>query len=445
MKGGTDINDILRTHASMIVSEAISAVEPSSCVLRALERENNWLEVDGRKYDLLSYHHIYLVGFGKAAVPMTDALERLLGDYVTEGIVITKYGYGGKLKYSQVFEGGHPIPDEKCLLAAKKVEKLIKRAGTDDLVFFLISGGGSALLTLPRDGISLDDIMKMTDALLRAGATIDEINIVRKHLSSVKGGGLAKIAYPANSVSLILSDVVGDSLEIIASGPTVPDTSTFEDFYNVLQKYNIQPPPAVYELLQRGLSGKEEETPKLGDSVFDRCQHVLVGNNSLALSAAEEVAKELGYNTLVLTSCLTGEAREVAKVFGAIAQEERSNKKPISPPVCVLAGGETTVTVLGDGKGGRAQEFSLSFALEARGLDDVVMLAAGTDGTDGPTDAAGAFADGTTVKRGEEKGLDASLILSKNNSYAFFAELGDLFMIGPTGTNVMDIYVLLVA
>ncbi|MBN2109843.1 MAG: glycerate kinase [Methanosarcinaceae archaeon] len=438
------MSEDLNCDARKIVSHAICGVDPYSCVHRAVRKEHDSLYIGGMSFDLASYQNIYLVAFGKASVAMSRAIEEILGDKLSEGCAITKYGFAGPLTIVKLMEAGHPIPDENGVIAAKQISSFLGRTGPKDLIFFLISGGGSALLTLPRKGISLQDMVNLTDRLIRIGASIDEINTIRKHLSAVKGGGLAKMAYPSESISLILSDVVGDPLDVIASGPTVPDTSTFEDFQEIVTRYNLNLPPAVQGLLENGLEGVVEDTPKHDDPVFGRCHHFLVGNNSLALIEAEKKAVELGYNTLLLTSSLVGEAREVARVLASIAREERKMSRPLTLPACILAGGETTVKVMGKGKGGRCQEMALSFAIEAHGLEDILFVPMATDGNDGPTDAAGAFADGYTIEKGRNLHLDARAMLGQNDSYNFFRETGDLLITGPTGTNVMDVYVLLV-
>ena len=310
----------------------------------------------------------------------------------------------------------------------------------------MISGGGSALLIAPVHDISLEDKQNTTKLLLACGATIHEFNAVRKHLSRAKGGRLAQMAYPATVTSLILSDVVGDDLDVIASGPTVPDSSTFDDAAQILKDYGIwdQLAPAVRNHLAKGASGQIEDTPKSDNVVFQQCSQVLVGTNLQALKAAGREAQRLGYRPLILSSKVEGEAREVAKFYTAIAREALSSQNPLKPPVCVLAGGETTVTLTGEGRGGRNQEFALAAALTIAGLDNVVVLSGGTDGTDGPTDAAGAIADGTTVARALEKGLDPKDFLRRNDSYNLLQKLEDLLMTGPTRTNVMDMYMLLV-
>ncbi|WP_319506788.1 glycerate kinase [uncultured Methanolobus sp.] len=434
----------MRNDANSILSEAISAVDPSACIYRAVNKDGRDIVINNCSYDLSRYDNIYAIAFGKAAISMSKAIEDILGDSLTDGIAVTKHGFGGSLLKMKVYESGHPMPDDHSVAAGKTVHSFLERTGERDLIFFLISGGGSALITLPRKGVTITDIVKLTDSLMRAGATIDDLNTVRKHLCSIKGGGLAKMAYPSQSVSLILSDVVGDPLDVIASGPTVPDTSTFSEFNEIVERYDLKLSPAVSGLLEDGLEGVIEETPKLGATVFERTSHYLVGNNALALQEAQKKASELGYNTMVLSSSIVGEAREVAKVFASIAREERLRGTPLPLPACILAGGETTVTMKGKGLGGRCQEMALSFGIEVSDLEGVLLLAAGTDGNDGTTDHAGAFADGDTVQRGKDLQIDARHELYDNNSYVFFKETGDLITTGPTGTNVMDIYMVLV-
>jgi hydroxypyruvate reductase len=310
----------------------------------------------------------------------------------------------------------------------------------------LISGGGSALLIAPVGDISLEDKQNATKLLLACGATIHEFNTVRKHLSRAKGGRLAQMAYPATVTSLILSDVVGDDLDVIASGPTVPDSSTFDDAEQILKGYGVwdQLASTVRSHLAKGSADQIEDTPKSDNAAFQKCSQVLVGTNLQALKAASKTAEILGYRPLILSSKVEGEAREVAKFYTAIAREVLSSEYPLKPPACVLAGGETTVTLKGEGRGGRNQEFALAAALAIAGLDNVVVLSGGTDGTDGPTDAAGAIADGTTVARALEKDLVPKDFLRRNDSYSFFQKLEDLLMTGPTRTNVMDVYMLLI-
>jgi hydroxypyruvate reductase len=321
----------------------------------------------------------------------------------------------------------------------------LKELNARDLLIVLISGGASALLPAPVEPITLSDKQQTTDLLLRAGADITELNTVRKHLSALKGGNLAALAYPATTISLVLSDVIGDRLDVIGSGPTVPDSSTFSDAFAVIQKYKLtrRIPKAVRRRLEAGAAGKAPETPKPGDPLFRNVHNVVIGSNRLSLEAAAGQAKALGYRTLILSSTMQGEAREVARVHAQILREVHLSGHPLRRPACILSGGETTVTVTGSGKGGRNQEFALAAAIDIAGLNDALVLSAGTDGTDGPTDAAGAIATGDTVKRAAALGLDARKHLCTNDAYPFFDALCDLIRTGPTGTNVMDIHLLL--
>jgi hydroxypyruvate reductase len=324
--------------------------------------------------------------------------------------------------------------------------RLAQQAGERDLVLCLLSGGGSALSPAPPPGITLKEKQQLTGLLLECGATINEINTLRKHLSRLKGGQLARCAAPATLITLVLSDVVGDRLDVIASGPTVPDPSTFAECHEIIAQYALAErlPGSIRTYLQRGLSGDIPETPKAQDPVFARCQTVIIGSNRIALQAACAEAQALGYATLVLSSSVQGEAREIARFYAAIGREIRDSGMPLPPPACILSGGETTVTIQGAGKGGRNQEFALAAALDIAEWDGIVVLSGGTDGTDGPTDAAGAVADGQTLSRAQALGLDAESYLKRSDSYPFFAALDDLLMTGPTGTNVMDIYLVLV-
>jgi len=437
----------LRADALKIFQQALRAVDPEKILSDHLSLNKDILRVGKKKYSLSQVERIFVVGTGKASAPMAANLEKILGPRIQGGWINVKYGHGRKLKRIHIQEAGHPLPDGKGLEGSREIIRMLKDLTAKDLVIFLISGGGSALLPLPVSGITLEEKQKVTQLLLRCGASIQEINTLRKHLSLLKGGGLAKRAYPATLISLILSDVIGDPLEVIASGPTVPDSSTFADCARILDKFNLwgEIPPAAAEHLREGLKGNREETLKEGDPAFARVQNVIVGNNLLAMKAAREKARELGYRTLTLSSLIEGETREVARVHAAIAKEVVLSAQPLPPPACILSGGETTVTLKGQGKGGRNQEFSLSAALEIDGWKDVALLSAGTDGTDGPTDAAGAFADGQTIRRGKEKGLDARAFLNENDSYSFFEKLGDLLITGPTGTNVMDLRIMLIA
>lgn len=434
----------LREDAITILKSAIEAVEPASAVKKALVRKENVLHMGDHQYDLDTFENIYVIALGKASVSMAAAIEDILSDKILEGIAVTRYGSINHLQQLQVYEASHPIPDENSVKAAEMTKNILSKTSENDFVIFLISGGGSSLFALPRKDISFKEFVKMHENILSSGATIKEVNIVRKHLSTVKAGGLAKMAYPAQSISLVLSDVVGDSLDIVASGPTVPDSSTFEDFNEIIERYNIKLFPSISRLLEDGLNGLIDETPKADDPVFDLCYSKLIGTNCFALDAASTKATFLGYNSLLLTSYVTGESKEIVKIFSALARNERYHSQPIALPACILAGGETTVSLNSNGKGGRCQEMALSFAIEAGGLKNILFLAAGTDGIDGPTDAAGAMADGNTIHNGEEFGLDARDMLESHDSYNYFNTIGDLIKIGETGTNVMDVYILLI-
>ncbi|MGB7951348.1 MAG: glycerate kinase [Candidatus Binatia bacterium] len=435
----------LRDDAIEIFRAGLKAADPVDAILRHVTLTGNRLQVGAKYYDLNHYNTIYLVGAGKASARMAQAMEQILGDRLS-GVVNVKYGHAVPLKSVKVSEAGHPLPDAAGVQGTLEILGLLQRRDERSLVLFLISGGGSALLPCPADGLTLDDKQQTTQVLLECGATIHEINAVRKHISRVKGGRLAKAAYPAVVVSLILSDVVGDSLDSIASGPTVPDSSTFSDCLRVIERYRIQAklPPPVRSFLERGAKGELEETPKPADPVFQRVQNLIVGSNRLALSAAKEKAEELGYRGLILSSLIQGETREVAGIHTAIGKEILATGNPVPRPACVISGGETTVTIRGGGLGGRNQEFALAAAMEIADLEGIVLLSGGTDGTDGPTDAAGALVDGTTLQRAKTKGLDPERHLQNNDSYHFFKPLEDLIVTGPTFTNVMDLRLVLV-
>ncbi len=424
-----------------VLQAALDAVDPAAAIKRFVRRQGNQLIVEGHSYDLAALEHIYVVGAGKAGAPMAQAIEEILGDHITAGALNTKYEHALPTKHISLTEAGHPIPDKAGVEGSRRIAQLLHQAGERDLVLCLISGGGSALMTLPVEGVTLDDMQALTDALLRAGANIVEINAIRKHLDQLKGGKLVRLAAPAQVVSLILSDVVGNPLDSIASGPTVPDTTTFADAWELLQRYGLlgQIPPNIEAYLRRGLEGEIEDNPGVGSPLFERTQNVIVASNDLAAEAAQQAANELGLHTLLLSTYVEGEAREVAKVFAAIGKEIRAAGRPVSRPGCVIAGGETTVTVRGDGKGGRNQEMALAAALAIQGLDDIAIVCLATDGTDGPTNASGALAEGDTVARARAMGLDPWEHLQRNNAYPFFAALGDLLLTGPTHTNVNDL------
>lgn len=438
--------DRLRRDAEDIFKTAVGAVDSLQSVKDHLARRGNRLELEDRTYDLSDWNDVYVVGAGKASAAMAQAVEEVLGKFLTDGMVNVKYGHTRPLDIIRCNEAGHPVPDEAGLKGSQQIVQLLKQTGERDLVICLISGGGSALLPLPAEGLTLEDKQLLTQELLRCGATIREINALRKHVSRVKGGRLARLAYPSTLITLVLSDVIGDDLESIASGPTVPDGSTYQDCLDVVDKYSIGNtiPASVLTYLKKGAQGKHGETPKAQDPAFQRTQNVIVASNTLALRAAARKADELGYNSLILSSSIEGETREVAKVHAAIAREIKKTENPVRRPACVISGGETTVTIRGKGLGGRNQEFVLSAIIEIDGLEDVVVLSGGTDGTDGPTDAAGAVGDGMTVQRARAAGLDPGFYLGDNDSYHFFEPLGDLLVTGPTFTNVMDLRVVIV-
>jgi glycerate 2-kinase len=436
----------MREHARRIFAAGLRAAEPEAAVSRACRREGDRLVIGDERLDLSRFKRIHAVGAGKASAPMAGALEAILGDRLAGGLVNVKYGHTRALDRIELVEAGHPIPDEDGMRGAERMLDLLAGLDSSDLVFCVISGGGSALLPLPQPGISLADKQETVKILLSCGASIHEINAVRKHISRIKGGQLARAAYPATLISLILSDVVGDDLDVIASGPTVPDSRTFRDCVAILDAHRIgaRMPASVFRHLQAGLEGKVAETPKPGEAVFARTHNLVVGSNLEAIRASEQEAIRLGYRTLVLSSMIEGETRHVARMHGAIAREIVKSGRPIKAPACILSGGETTVTITGSGKGGRNQEFALAAAIDIAGKGPIVVLSAGTDGTDGPTDAAGAFADSATVAHARAAGLDPRVFLDNNNAYNFFKPLGDLLTTGPTNTNVMDLRIMLV-
>jgi len=436
----------MRRHAMEIFQAALSAVDPVAAVLNYVKQKDDGIQIGEHRFEFKDYDRILVVGAGKAGAPMAKALEDLLGDRVADGVIVVKEGHGLSLKHVRVLEAGHPVPDERGIRGAEDILSLVNEAGERDLVLCVISGGGSALLVAPAPGVCLADKQEVTRSLLACGADIHEINTVRKHLSRAKGGGLARYAHPATVVSLILSDVVGDDLNVIASGPAVPDTSTFADAREVFKKYDIwhNLPQSVQTRIQQGLDGDIEDTPKTGDDIFRKCYSELVGTNIQALIAASKAARGKGYQSLILSSTVEGEAREVVKMFAAFAKEVRNSANPISAPACILCGGETTVTLQGSGKGGRNQEFALASAMIIDGMENIVVLSGGTDGTDGPTDAAGAVADNRTMARARAQNLDPLDFLRRNDAYHFFQALDDLIITGPTRTNVSDVYMVLV-
>jgi len=377
---------------------------------------------------------------------MAMAIEDLLGSMISKGMINVKFGFTEKLGITEIVEAGHPLPDLKGVEGTRRIIDFLEKADEKDFIFSLISGGGSALLPQPAGDITLEEKQEVTRNLLECGASIDEINAIRKHISSSKGGQMARVSFPATILNLMLSDVVGDKMDVIASGPFVPDKSTFKEVWDILEKYGLKDiPGTILEHLRAGLDGRIPETPKANESVFENVFNFIVGSNIIALEAAREKAEKMGYQTLILSSMVEGETREVARVHAAIAKEIVKTGHPISSPACIISGGETTVTIHGKGMGGRNQEFCLSAALDLVELPPrVVILSGGTDGNDGPTDAAGAMVDPYTVRRGKELGMKAIDFLTNNDAYHFFEKTNDLLMTGPTNTNVMDVRLVLV-
>ena len=426
---------------------ALKAADPRGIIESKVQLKEGLLTINKHPFDLKKYNNIFVVGGGKASGLMAEALEIILKDRITDGTLNVPYASGcHKVRRIKLQEAGHPVPDEAGVKGTRRMLHLVNQADENDLIICLISGGGSSLMPLPRDEISLQDKKMVTDALLNSGAPINEINAVRKHISDFKGGWLAKKAYPATVINLLLSDVVGDPLDVIASGPTVPDTTTFQDAIKVLKKHTLwnKIPESVKKTLLNGEKGQVSETPKAHDAAFKRVYNFIVGNNRSASFAAYDELRDAGLNTLFLTSYMEGEARHVGRMFAAMVREIVSSGKPISRPSGIVAGGETTVTVVGEGAGGRNQEIVLGAALKIDGVKGAVIASISTDGVDGPTDAAGALADGKTILRSRELALNAEEFLADNNSYAFFSKLSDLIFTGPTGTNVNDISVIVV-
>ena len=436
----------LRKSARGIFDAAVRAVDPAEAIRRHLTRDGERLTIGNERVDLGAVRQIVVVGLGKAGAPMAAAVEEILGPRIARGVVVTKYGHVQPTRVIRIHEAGHPVPDDAGMAGARAALDHVTGLGAEDLVLVLISGGGSALTPAPVEGITLAEKQSLTKALLACGADIREMNTLRKHISRIKGGQLARAAAPARVFTLILSDIVGDPLDAIASGPTVPDPTTYADALGILDKYRIRNeiPVSIRTHLEAGAAGRIPETPKPDDPLFGRVKSVMVASNIQALEAARAEAQRAGFQAIILSSFIEGETREIARMHAALALEVRSSGHPAKPPVCLITGGETTVTLRGKGKGGRNQEFALAAALDIAGLRAVVVLSAGTDGTDGPTDAAGALADGDTVSRALGLGLKPRAVLDGNDAYPFFERLGDLVITGPTRTNVMDVRLILV-
>lgn len=430
-----------------IYDAAVQAASPHNAVLASVSLRPSGkkllLKTRNTSVDLNRFKRVFAIGAGKAVCPMAGAIEAVLGKRITAGLVVTKYGHGKRLKRIVVREAGHPIPDKNGVEGAKEILEMAEAAGEDDLVVFLLTGGASALLPAPAFGLSLSDKQRASSLLINSGASIDEINAVRKHLSLIKGGRLALAAHPATVLTLIVSDVVGDDLSSIGSGPTAPDGSTFSDALGIVGSYGLagRMPVKVMEALRKGASGALPETARAGDEAFRRVSNVIVAGNLTALQAAAGAARQMGLRPVLLSSTVTGNTREAAGFFASVLCEIKNSGNPVKRPACVLMGGETTLRVTGKGLGGRNQEFALALALALKGEAGIHALAAGTDGTDGPTDAAGAFALPDTLEKARALGMDPLAFLDQNDSYNFFKGTGGLLVTGPTGTNVMDIAV----
>ncbi|MEW6417672.1 MAG: glycerate kinase [Nitrospirota bacterium] len=428
---------------SEIFDTALRAADPYESVKIYIDRINS-------AYHSGNYNRLLVTGFGKAACLMTKAVEDNFMALIANGVVITKYGHCDSLcnlSKMTVYEAGHPVPDENGLRGTEEILRLLKDADVYTLIVCLISGGGSALLVSPYEGITLSDKQKITELLLKAGANIQELNTVRKHISRVKGGRLAELAYPAWIISLILSDVIGDRLDVIASGPTSPDITIYNEALKVLEKYGLMDicPHSILDVLCSGTKGLIPETPKEGNKIFERVENIIIGSNRIALMSAKEKAKMFGFDVEIISSEVTGEAKEIGKWLAKKAKGFKGSRvQEFKGSMCLISGGETTVTVRGNGLGGRNMELALSFAIEIEGIDGITLLSAGTDGTDGPTDAAGAIVNGETVKKARAIGLNPDEYLKDNDSYNFFKKTDELFITGPTGTNVMDMQIAII-
>jgi len=436
----------LRADALAILASAVKSADPYELMHKCVRLKGEKLHISGENGSV----HVELrgkvrvVAFGKASLGMARAIEEILS--VDEGIVVIPRGQrcGSHPKSFEILEASHPVPDESSVHAAEKALEIARKCEKNDIFIALISGGGSSLLAKPAEGLTLEDKKAVTELLLKSGCTVSELNVVRKKISAVKGGKLAEAAMPAKTLALILSDVIGDPVDAIASGPTAEDTSTFSEAKGVLEKYGLwaRIPESVRNFIERGLS---EERRRKHKKRISNAQNIIIGNNLVAARAAEEEARARGYNTLLLTTHLEGESREVAKVFVAVARDIRRYGIPVKTPAAVIAGGETTVSVVGTGRGGRNQEFVLGAAIRIASEEGIVVASIGTDGIDGVSEAAGAIADGFTLKRAKDASLDAEAFLRNNDSYTFFSMLNDALLTGRTGTNVNDIAVLLVA
>ncbi|MEH6682046.1 MAG: glycerate kinase [Sediminicola sp.] len=433
-----------RQTAIDIFLAGVESVNPELLIKRNASLSDGHLKVGERMVDLNDVGNIFVVGAGKASVAMAKALEGLMGDRIAGGHIVTKYGHIAPLKYIQITEAGHPVPDKNGMEGTEKILSIVKGANENDLVICLISGGGSSLLVDVPEGCSLEDLQKLNVILLRSGANIEEINCLRKHLSKVKGGQLSKEAFPASVISLILSDVMGDPLESIASGPTAPDPTTFHDAMAIMIKYGItsEVPSRLYDLLLAGAENKRPETVKISDCILNRTTNSIIGNNTLALEASKEMAISLGYRPFIVNYGLQGMVPDVAKLI--LAKVRTFQKNDRHGKICLLFGGEPTVEVAGNGIGGRNQHLALILAIFLKSWPHVTILCGGTDGTDGPTDAAGAVVDACTEINALKLGLHMQKYVDNCDSHTFFKKEGGLVITGPTHTNVMDLIIVLI-
>ncbi|MDQ1296484.1 MAG: glycerate 2-kinase [Bacteroidota bacterium] len=434
-----------RQKAIEIFLTGVESVKPDNLIKSYVSINQGTLQIEEIRLDLSTIKNIYVVGAGKASALMAQTVESILGSKITAGHIITKYGHSVPLKFIGITEAGHPVPDENGINGTEQILSIVNRAEKEDLVICLISGGGSALLADVPEGCTLEDLKTVSSILLKVGANITEMNCIRKHLSKVKGGQLARAAFPARVLSLILSDVIGDPLDVIASGPTAPDPTTFADAIAIIRKYHIDDkiPEQIYRVLRDGFEKKRQETLKESDEALLLTDNLIIGTNNLALKRAKEKAESMGYETQVLTNKIEGEVADVTNYIIKTTREViRENKTGKS--ICLLFGGEPTVRVTGTGLGGRCQHLALIAARLIKDLPGITILSAGTDGTDGPTDAAGAVVDTFTYKNSSNLQLDIDQYINNFDSYHFFKQEGGLIITGPTQTNVMDLIVVLI-
>jgi glycerate 2-kinase len=433
-----------REKATEIFLAGVESVKPGNLINRYVSISNNILQIEEISFNLATLKNIYIVGAGKASASMAQAIESILGSRITAGHIVTKYEHSVPLKFIQITEAGHPVPDESGIKGTEKIMSIVNKAEKDDLVICLISGGGSALLADVPEGCTLNDLKMVSSILLRIGANITEMNCIRKHLSKVKGGLLAKAASPAKVVSLILSDVIGDPLDVIASGPTAPDPTTFADAIAIIRKYNIENeiPEQIIRVLQEGFENKRQETLKNDDKILLNTNNLIVGTNRLSLKTAKEKAESLGYESEIITNKLDGDVTDVADYIFKLAR--RAKEENVSKKICLLFAGEPTVNVKGTGSGGRNQHLALIAARYLKDLPGITILSGGTDGTDGPTDATGAVADSNTSENSKKLQMDIEHYINNCDSYNFFKIEGGLIVTGPTQTNVGDLMVALI-